>query len=97
LPDGRDRTVRHGHGPRRAIQTAVAPVEVRRAKVRDQGDVGAEGKIRFTSSILPKWVSGLTTRVSLRAKNSPDDGRAGMWFQYRRHIGTATTRIEPVP
>jgi putative transposase len=26
---------------------------LRRAKVRDRGDVGA--KIRFTSSILPKW------------------------------------------
>ena len=55
LPDGRDRVVRHGHGPCRAIQTGVGPVEVRRAKVRDRGDVGAEEKIRFTSSILPKW------------------------------------------
>ena len=41
LPDGRDRIVRHGHGPHRAIQTGVGPVEVRRAKVRDRGDVGA--------------------------------------------------------
>src|SRR3977135_4236450 len=55
LPDGRDRVVRHGHGPQRAIQTGVGPVEVRRAKVRDRGDVTAEEKIRFTSSILPKW------------------------------------------
>ena len=55
LPDGRDRVVRHGHGPYRAIQTGVGPVEVRRAKVRDRGDVGGEDKIRFTSSILPKW------------------------------------------
>ena len=55
LPDGRDRIVRQGHGPHRAIQTGVGPVEVRRAKVRDRGDVGAEEKIRFTSSILPKW------------------------------------------
>jgi putative transposase len=55
LPDGRDRVVRHGHGPHRAIQTGVGPVEVRRAKVRDRGDVGTEEKIRFTSSILPKW------------------------------------------
>src|SRR5262245_4232535 len=30
-------------------------VEVRRAKVRDRGEVGAEEKIRFTSAILPKW------------------------------------------
>src|SRR5437660_11735424 len=55
LPDGRDRIVRHGHGPHRAIQTGVGPVEVRRGKVRDRGEVGAEEKIRFTSSILPKW------------------------------------------
>ena len=40
FPDGRDRVVRHGHGPQRAIQTGVGPVEVRRAKVRDRGDVG---------------------------------------------------------
>jgi putative transposase len=33
----------------------VGPVEVRRAKVRDRADVAAEEKIRFTSSILPKW------------------------------------------
>lgn len=33
LPDGRDRVVRHGHGPERAIQTGVGPVAVRRAKV----------------------------------------------------------------
>src|SRR5512135_2183351 len=30
-------------------------VAVRRAKVRDRGKVGAAEKIRFTSSILPKW------------------------------------------
>jgi len=55
LPDGRERVVRHGHGPERAIQTGVGPVEVRRAKVRDRGKVSAAEKIRFTSSILPKW------------------------------------------
>src|SRR6188508_591651 len=55
LPDGRDRVVRHGHGPERAIQTGVGPVEVRRAKVRDRGTVSAAEKIRFTSSILPNW------------------------------------------
>jgi transposase-like protein len=55
LPDGRDRIVRHGHGPHRAIQTGIGPVEVRRAKVRDRGDVETEEKIRFSSAILPKW------------------------------------------
>jgi len=55
LPDGRDRVVRHGNGPERAIQTGIGPVAVRRAKVRDRGKVSAAEKIRFTSSILPKW------------------------------------------
>ncbi len=65
LPDGLDSVVRHGHGPHRAIQTGVGPIEVRRAKVRDRGDVGAEAKIRFTSSILPKW--GATDEEPRRA------------------------------
>ena len=54
LPDGRDRVVRHGHGPQRTIQTGVGPVEVWRAKVRDRGEAGEAEKIRFSSSILPK-------------------------------------------
>src|ERR1700730_12276532 len=53
-PARRDRVVRPGHGPQRATQPGVGPVGVRRGKVRDRGDVGAEEKIRFTSSILPK-------------------------------------------
>ena len=44
LPDGRDRVVRHGHGPQRTIQTGVGPVKVRRAKVRDRGEGGRGGK-----------------------------------------------------
>src|SRR4029079_2512509 len=55
LPDGRSRVVRHGYGPARAIQTGVGPIAVQRAKVRDRGEVSAAEKIRFTSSILPKW------------------------------------------
>src|SRR5271167_4651378 len=55
LPDGRDRIVRHGHGPERAIQTGIGPVAVRRAKVRDRARPGGAERIRFTSSILPKW------------------------------------------
>ena len=55
LPDGRDRLVRHGHGPERLIQTGIGPVEVSRVKIRDRGAVGATDRIRFSSSILPKW------------------------------------------
>ena len=54
LPDGRERLVRHGHGPERMIQTGIGPVEVSRVKIRDRGAAG-EDRIRFTSAILPKW------------------------------------------
>jgi hypothetical protein len=47
LPDGRERIVRHGHGPERAVQTGIGPVEVRRVKLRDRG-AGENGqRIRF--------------------------------------------------
>jgi len=56
LPDGRERVVRHGHGPERLVQTGIGPVEVQRVKLRDRaaGEAGAE-RIRFTSAILPRW------------------------------------------
>ena len=55
LPDGRDRVVRHGHGPERTVQTGIGPVAVRRAKVRDRGADENAARIRFTSTILPRW------------------------------------------
>jgi putative transposase len=55
LPDGRDRVVRHGHGPERQVQTGIGPVAVQRVRLRDRG-VGETGdRIRFTSAILPRW------------------------------------------
>ena len=56
LADGRERVVRHGHGPERLVQTGIGPVAVQRAKLRDRaaGEAGAE-RIRFTSAILPRW------------------------------------------
>ena len=55
LPDGRERIVRHGHGPERVIQTGIGPVAVRRVKLRDR-DAGESGKrVRFTSALLPRW------------------------------------------
>ena len=65
MPDGRDRVVRNCHGPERAIQTGVGRVEVRRAKVRDRADVDTQVKIRFTSSILPKWARRTTSLDAL--------------------------------
>jgi transposase-like protein len=56
LPDGRRRVVRHGTGPEREIQTGIGPIRVARQKVRDRAtDVPPEAKVRFTSTILPKW------------------------------------------
>jgi putative transposase len=55
LADGRDRLVRHGHGPERAIQTGIGPVEVSRVKIRDRGAANEGERIRFTSAILPLW------------------------------------------
>ena len=55
LADGRVRFVRHGHGPERAVQTGIGPVEVRRAKVRDRAPAEGESRVRFTSRILPRW------------------------------------------
>ncbi len=56
LADGRRRVVRHGFGPERVIQTGIGAVEIRRPKVRDRaGHGGKDGKLRFSSNILPKW------------------------------------------
>jgi len=55
LPDGRDRLVRHGHGPTRTIQTGIGLVEVARVKIRDRGAAGGGERVRFTSAILPLW------------------------------------------
>ena len=56
LADGRERVVRHGHGPERLVQTGIGSVAVQRVKLRDRaaGEAGA-GRIRFTSAILPRW------------------------------------------
>jgi hypothetical protein len=58
LADGRDRVVRHGHGPERTIQTGIGPVEVRRFKLRDRGAASDGERIRFSSVILPLWPDG---------------------------------------
>ena len=55
LPDGRERVVRHGQGPERAVQTGIGPVAVRRAKLRDRGAGEGGERIRFASTILPRW------------------------------------------
>lgn len=52
--DGRQRVVRHGHLPERAIMTGIGPVAVRAPRVRDRLGRPDE-RIRFTSAILPPY------------------------------------------
>ena len=55
LADGRERVVRHGHGPERLVQTGIGPVAVQRVKLRDRNPGAAGERIRFTSALLPRW------------------------------------------
>jgi putative transposase len=55
LPDGRERLVRHGYGPERLGQTGIGPVPVRRVKLRDRGASSEGERIRFSSTLLPRW------------------------------------------
>jgi transposase-like protein len=55
LPDGRERLVRHGHGPERQVQTGIGPVAVQRVRLRDRGAGDTGERIGFTSAILPRW------------------------------------------
>src|SRR3954462_1131128 len=52
--EGRQRLVRHGHRPERAIMTGLGPVPVRAPRIRDRTGAG-ESRIRFTSAILPPY------------------------------------------
>jgi len=51
---GRRRIVRHGYLPEREIQTGIGAVRVQAPRVRDRSPAG--GRIRFTSSILPRYL-----------------------------------------
>src|SRR3954447_2377205 len=55
LPDGRARLVRHGHGPERQIQTGIGPVPVARMRIRNRGATSPQERIRFSSTLLPRW------------------------------------------
>ena len=65
LADGRDRLVRHGHGPERVIQTGIGPVEVQRVKVRDRAPGPAAERIRYSSALLPRWARRTTSLDAL--------------------------------
>ena len=62
LPNGHQRIVRHGRMPEREVQTWVGAVKVKAPRIRDRG---TDEKIRFQSSILPKYVRRTKSLVSL--------------------------------
>jgi len=88
LPDGRERLVRHGHGPERQVQTGIGPVAVQRVRLRDRGasaggaDNAGTERIRFTSAILPRWarrtrsLDALLPILYLRGVSMGDFGEA---------------------
>ena len=55
LPDGRARLARHGRGPEREIATGISPMPVARVKIWDRGATGSEDRVRFSSTLPPKW------------------------------------------
>jgi putative transposase len=65
LADGRARLVRHGHGPERAIQTGIGPVEARRVQARDRALAETAKRARFTSQIPPRWARRTTSLEAL--------------------------------
>jgi putative transposase len=84
LPDGRERLVRHGHGPERLVQTGIGPVPVQRVKLRDRGvgETAGGERIRFTSALLPRWarrsrsLDALLPILYLRGVSMGDFGEA---------------------
>ena len=52
--DGRQRLVRHGYLPERAMMTGIGPVAVRCPRVRDRLGEGSQ-RIHFSSAILPPY------------------------------------------
>lgn len=58
IPDdkGCQRVVRNGYLPERDIQTGIGQVPVRVPRIRDRQPDSYEGRIRFTSAILPPYL-----------------------------------------
>lgn len=53
---GRRLVVRNGHLPQRQLQTGLGPLEVRQPRVNDKRSDEEGNRIRFNSSILPRYL-----------------------------------------
>lgn len=55
--DGRQRIVRHGRLPERAVMTGIGPVAISQPRVRDREAAADDpGRIRFSPTILPPYL-----------------------------------------
>lgn len=63
--EGRSWVDRHGYSPEREIQTEIGAVWVKAPRVRDRDDCGPDGRIHFTSSVLPCYLT--CSRMDRRA------------------------------
>lgn len=61
LTDGRQRVVKNGCLPARTIQTGIGGIEVRLPRVRDREDGLSGESIRFSSSLVPKYMRRTAT------------------------------------
>ena len=81
--EGRRRLVRHGHAPKRALQTGIGPIEVRRPRVRDRGADHESNRIRFTSAVLPAYLRRARNVEASRRASSRTYSRS-CWVRTRR-------------
>jgi hypothetical protein len=71
LADGRDRLVRHGHGPTRTIQTGIRSCRGRTGEEFGTAGLATASGFRFTSAILPLWArQAVRNLISPRAAMS---------------------------
>ena len=84
LPDGRERLIRHGHGPERLVQTGIGLVAVQRVKLRDRG---AGDRVPVLDALaMPAPGASASRRRSCRAGR----GGPGAWFRQASLGGMAS-------
>lgn len=91
LADGRDRLVRHGHGPERSIETGIGAVTVSRVKIRDR-ETATEERVRLTSAIFPLWARRTKSLDALLPVLYCAGYRPATFKRHSRHCWAQTRR-----
>src|SRR4051794_41405770 len=77
LEDGRERLVRHGHGPERLMQTGIGPVPVRRGEVGGRGAPAGGGRGCLPPAPPPRRGGGAPSHGAGVSDLSPRGGSMG--------------------